>query len=218
MEVLKDFDDQQTAECHQCTCVDGKLEDCHRLYYCKLNKPGCINFIKAPGQCCPTCARVIPKPAPPYCKVGARHYKDGESMEMLKMSEDKKSASCNQCRCKEGKVVGCHHIFKCTLDDPKCERYEQRSDQCCPACVPFESSSTKPLALSSCKINGQLFIDGESAEVLQESADQSSVICQQCRCDAGKHKCHKIYDCDIQKVACEKSLKIPGQCCPVCGT
>ena len=55
-------------------------------------------------------------------------------MEMLKMSEDKKSASCNQCRCKEGKVVGCHHIFKCTLDDPKCERYEERSDQCCPAC------------------------------------------------------------------------------------
>ena len=50
-----------------------------------------------------------------------------------------------------------------------------------------------------------------------ESADKSVVYCQQCRCKAGKHTCHKIYDCDIQNGACEKSFKIPGQCCPVCG-
>lgn len=69
----------------------------------------------------------------------------------------------------------------------------------------------------SCQINGLLFRDGASAEVLKESADKSSIYCQQCQCQSGKHTCHKIYDCDIQKVACEKSVKIPGQCCPSCG-
>ena len=69
-----------------------------------------------------------------------------------------------------------------------------------------------------CKINGLLYKDGESAEVLQESADKATIICQQCKCEAGKHSCHKIFDCDIQKVACERSIKIPGQCCPECGT
>lgn len=68
-----------------------------------------------------------------------------------------------------------------------------------------------------CKILGEQYKSGESAEVLVESADKSIIYCQQCRCKAGKHKCHKIYDCDIQSGACEKSLKIPGQCCPVCG-
>ena len=57
MEVLQDYDDKQLAECHQCTCMDGKLEKCHRIYYCELNKPGCTSFIKSAGQCCPTCAR-----------------------------------------------------------------------------------------------------------------------------------------------------------------
>ena len=70
----------------------------------------------------------------------------------------------------------------------------------------------------SCKINGLLYKDGESAEVLQESADKTSIICQQCKCEAGKHSCHKIFDCDVQKIACERSIKIPGQCCPECGT
>ena len=78
-------------------------------------------------------------------------------------------------------------------------------------------ANPKPPALS-CKINGRLFHDGESAEVLQQSVDKSSIICQQCKCDAGKHKCHKIFDCDIQELGCEKSVKITGQCCPVCGT
>ena len=53
--------------------------------------------------------------------------------------------------------------------------------------------------------------------MLKESADRSSIFCEQCRCQAGKHTCHKIFDCDIQKVECEKSVKLPGQCCPVCG-
>ena len=78
-------------------------------------------------------------------------------------------------------------------------------------------ANPKPPALS-CKINGRLFHDGESAEVLQQSVDKSSIVCQQCKCDAGKHKCHKIFDCDIQELGCEKSVKITGQCCPVCGT
>lgn len=212
LELLRDFNGKQLAECDQCTCMAGKLEQCHRIYYCEKNRPGCTNFIKVPGQCCPTCARVKPKPAPPYCDVGARHYKDGESMEVLHMSADQKTAACHQCSCKGGKVGGCHHIFHCTLDDPNCVRYEPRVDQCCPACV---LANPKPLA-SSCKINGQLYKDGESAEVLLQSADKSSIICQQCKCDAGKHACHKIFDCDIQKLGCEKSVKITGQCCPVC--
>lgn len=57
MELLKEFDENQLAECHQCTCMAGKLDRCHRIYYCDLNKPGCTNFIKKPGQCCPECAR-----------------------------------------------------------------------------------------------------------------------------------------------------------------
>ena len=57
LEVLQDYDSKQLAECHQCTCMDGKLDQCHRIYYCELNKPGCTNFIKSEGQCCPTCAR-----------------------------------------------------------------------------------------------------------------------------------------------------------------
>ncbi|XP_078376431.1 kielin/chordin-like protein [Oculina patagonica] len=212
IEVLQDYDEKQIAECHQCTCKDGNWEQCHRIYYCELNKPGCTSFTKKPGQCCPSCARVIPKPAPPYCEVGGRTYKDGMSMEILHMSADQKTASCHQCRCKGDQVDGCHYIFNCTLDDPKCARYEQRQDQCCPDCVPAEPNPQAP----SCKINGQLFEHGESAEVLQESADKTSIICQQCKCDAGKHTCHKIFDCDIQKVACEKTVKFPGQCCPEC--
>ncbi|XP_020611546.1 kielin/chordin-like protein [Orbicella faveolata] len=213
MEILQDYGGKQLAECHQCTCMDGKLDKCHRIYYCELNKPGCTNFIKSAGQCCPTCARVLPKPAPPSCKVGGRNYKDGASMEVLHMSYDQKNASCQQCRCKEGQVDGCHHIFHCTLDDPSCARYEKRShEQCCPACVKLEPNPQSP----GCKINGLLYKDGESAEVLQESADKASIICQQCKCEAGKHSCHKIFDCDIQKVACERSIKIPGQCCPEC--
>ena len=52
MEILKDFDGNSIAECHQCTCKSGKLEDCHRIFYCK---PDCKNSIRIPGQCCPTC-------------------------------------------------------------------------------------------------------------------------------------------------------------------
>lgn len=212
LELLRDFHGKQLGECHQCTCMAGKLEKCHRIYYCEKNKAGCNSHIKIPGQCCPACARVVPKPSPPYCKVGARHYKDGESMEVFYMSADKKTAACDQCSCQGGKVDGCHHLFYCEMDNPECVRYEHRVDQCCPTCV---LANPKPPALS-CKINGRLFHDGESAEVLQQSVDKSSIICQQCKCDAGRHKCHKIFDCDIQELGCEKSVKITGQCCPVC--
>lgn len=212
LELLRDFHGKQLGECHQCTCMVGKLEKCHRIYYCEKNKAGCNSHIKIPGQCCPACARVVPKPSPPYCKVGARHYKDGESMEVFYMSADKKTAACDQCSCQGGKIDGCHHLFHCEMDNPECVRYEHRVDQCCPTCV---LANPKPPALS-CKINGRLFHDGESAEVLQQSVDKSSIICRQCKCDAGKHKCHKIFDCDIQELGCEKSVKITGQCCPVC--
>jgi len=212
MEVLKDLGRQVTSECHQCTCMAGKLQDCHRIYYCEMNRPGCTNFIKDPRQCCPVCARVLPKPAPPFCKVNGRHYKDGESMEVLKMSNDKQTGACHQCMCNGGKVEDCHHIFHCSLNSPDCASYKQIPGQCCPECVPVQPNENAP----SCKINGQLYKDGESAEVLKESPDKSSIYCQQCKCQAGKHACQKIFDCDIQKWACEKSLKIPGRCCPEC--
>lgn len=80
--------------------------------------------------------------------------------------------------------------------------------------VPKEPNPQAP----TCTINGQQYKDGESSEVLQESADKTSIICQQCKCNAGQHSCHKIFDCDIQRDACERSVKIPGQCCPECGT
>lgn len=212
MEVLKPLGLKATSECHQCTCKGGELEDCHRIYYCEMNKPGCTQFIKAPGQCCPTCARVIPRPTPPSCKVSGIYYKDGESMEVLKMSADKKTGACHQCTCNNSNVEGCHHIFHCHLNSPDCASYKIVPGQCCPECVPVNPDEH---ALS-CQINGLLFRDGASAEVLKESADKSSIYCQQCQCQSGKHTCHKIYDCDIQKVACEKSVKIPGQCCPSC--
>ena len=57
LELLRDFHGKQLGECHQCTCMAGKLEKCHRIYYCEKNKAGCNSHIKIPGQCCPACAR-----------------------------------------------------------------------------------------------------------------------------------------------------------------
>ena len=104
---------------------------------------------------------MLPKPAPPSCKVGGRNYKDGASMEVLHMSYDQKNASCHQCRCKEGQVDGCHHIFHCTLDDPSCARYEKRShEQCCPACGKGgEIRATKTLNLSRNIVSLQVLVD-----------------------------------------------------------
>lgn len=213
MEVLRDLGRQVTSECHQCTCTAGKIQKCHRIYYCDLNRPGCKHFIMVPGQCCPACARVLPKPSPPSCKASGRNYNDGESMEVLKMSDDGKTATCHQCKCIDGKVDECHHIFHCSVNSSNCTSYRRKPDQCCPECVEFDSNEEHA---PSCKIHGLAYKHGESAEVLMESPDKSSIYCQQCKCQAGKHTCHKIYDCDIQNGACEKSVKIPGQCCPVC--
>ncbi|XP_068748457.1 cysteine-rich motor neuron 1 protein-like [Montipora capricornis] len=213
MEILKDMGQGQMPECRQCTCMDGKMDyDCHRIYYCKPDKLDCGAQVQASGQCCPECARVITKPPPPSCKVGGRDYKHGASMEVFKMSEVEKEGSCDQCLCNRGELTDCHHLFNCSLKNPNCIRYVQKPEQCCPECVSAQPNKHA----SGCKILGELYKDGESAEVLMESADKSVVYCQQCRCKAGKHTCHKIYDCDIQNGACEKSFKIPGQCCPVC--
>ena len=82
-------------------------------------------------------------------------------MEVLHMSYDQKNASCHQCRCKEGQVDGCHHIFHCTLDDPSCARYEKRShEQCCPACGKGgEIRATKTLNLSRNIVSLQVLVE-----------------------------------------------------------
>lgn len=210
IEMLKDGRGN-LSECHQCTCMGGKLVDCHRIYYCHPNKISCT-LVRSPGQCCPKCARVIPKSPPPACSVGGRKYRHGQSMEVLQMTEDQKEAVCDQCICDKGKLDNCHHLFNCSLNNPNCSSYVKRPGQCCPECVPAQPNQNAP----GCMILGEQYKSGESAEVLVESVNKSIIYCQQCRCKAGQHKCHKIYDCDIQSGACEKSLKISGQCCPVC--
>ena len=66
------------------------------------------------------------------CNVDGQTYDDGDSMEVY--NGDLNSGECDQCTCKEGKLIDCHHIFHCVLNDSSCNSYSKKPGQCCPTC------------------------------------------------------------------------------------
>ncbi len=68
------------------------------------------------------------------CNVGGDTYDDGDSMQVYK--GDLVSGECHQCTCSEGKLIDCHHIFHCVLNDSSCNSYSMSDSrgQCCPKC------------------------------------------------------------------------------------
>lgn len=66
------------------------------------------------------------------CNVEGQTFDDGDSMEVY--SGDLDSGECHQCTCKEGKLIDCHHIFHCVLNDSSCNSYSKTPGQCCPTC------------------------------------------------------------------------------------
>jgi len=47
---------------------------------------------------------------------------------------DLANGECEQCTCKDGMLINCHHIFHCVLNDSSCNSYSKKPGQCCPTC------------------------------------------------------------------------------------
>ena len=75
----------------------------------------------------------IPVKAPnSVCEVEGQTFIDGDDMEVYK--GDLANGECEQCTCKDGMLVDCHHIFHCVLNDSSCNSYSKKPGQCCPTC------------------------------------------------------------------------------------
>lgn len=75
----------------------------------------------------------IPVKAPnAVCEVEGQTFIDGDDMEVYK--GDLANGECEQCTCKDGMLINCHHIFHCVLNDSSCNSYSKKPGQCCPTC------------------------------------------------------------------------------------
>lgn len=51
--------DHKNGQCDQCTCANGKIDDCHFLFDCVMNDSSCNGYVKTSAQCCPKCQKGI---------------------------------------------------------------------------------------------------------------------------------------------------------------